>query len=175
MHKSPEDQTVDEWEAEYSGENVSPFPAHEAPVSEESLSDDDNEECVVVEHAWIPEGKYCATYIGHDLKKKYRGYDDKLIIDFSIVQSDYSGEIVRSFFIIKILADYKYSAQGGSRWVREMRSMFPELGRKRAPKVSMLKGRVIEIEVRDSMGKGNKPLDEDMRYSVVKKMLRVVQ
>jgi hypothetical protein len=46
---------------------------------------------------------------------------------------------------------------------------------KRSPTVSLLKGRVIEIQVRDSRGKGNKPLAEEMRYSVVKKMLRVVQ
>lgn len=129
----------------------------------------------MVEHAWLPAGRYFASYISHELKKEYRGYDDKLVIEFSIVQNDFSGEIVRGFFIIKILADYKYSAKGGSRWVREMRSLFPEIGRKRAPSVSMLKGRVIEIQVRDAKGKGGKPLDEDMRYSVVKKMIRVVQ
>jgi hypothetical protein len=178
-HKSPERQSVGDWLVDYDGENVTPIQPQSpaVPVSAIPLpnGEDDPEECVVVEHAWIPEGKYCATYIGHDLKKKYRGYDDKLVIEFSIVQGDYSGEIVRGFFIIKILADYKYSAQGGSRWVTEMRSMFPELGRKRSPTVSLLKGRVIEIQVRDSRGKGNKPLAEEMRYSVVKKMLRVVQ
>ena len=175
MGKNPQEMTNDEWLARHAPQNATPITPPPLTVPPGNDAEDNPEECVVVEHAWIPEGKYCATYIGHELKKKYRGYDDKLVIEFSIVQSDYSGEIVRGFFIIKILADYKYSAQGGSRWVTEMRSMFPELGRKRSPSVSLLKGRVIEIQVRDSKGKGNKPLPEDMRYSVVEKMLSVVQ
>ena len=175
--KHPDELTNDEWVATYTSDNVTPIntPALTAPVISESSAPDELEECVVVKHAWLPAGKYFATYLGHELKKKYRGYDDKLVIEFSIVQSDYSGEIVRSFFIIKILADYKYSAQGGSRWIREMRLLFPEIGRKRAPSVSMLKDRVIEIQLRDAKGKGGKTLDEDMRYSVVEKMLRVIR
>ena len=57
----------------------------------------------------------------------------------------------------------------------EMRSMFPERGRKDTLPVSLLKGRTIEILVRDAKGKGQMDIPEHARYSVVEKMLRVVQ
>ena len=53
--------------------------------------------------------------------------------------------------------------------------MFPERGRKDTLPVSLLKGRTIEILVRDAKGKGQMDLPEHARYSVVEKMLRVVQ
>jgi hypothetical protein len=166
--KSPQEMTKEEWLASHASSNVT-------SISNNSTVDDDPEAGVVIEHAWIPTGKYLATDIGHELKHKYKGYDDKLVIEFCIVEGDYKSAIVRGFFRIKIKGKYKFDVQGGSRWVTEMRAMFPERGRKDTLPVSLLRGKVIEILVRDAKGKGNKPLPENARYSVVEKMIRVVR
>ena len=176
MHKSPEEQTTDEWLESYDSQNVTPIQSSAlvVPPKDNPLPDESGEG-LVIEYAWVPVGVFRATYQKHELKPNYMRYGDKLIVDFCIVEGDYRGEIVQSFFNVKITGENKFSVRGGSRWVTEIRHLFPERNRKDRLPVSLLKNRVIEIQVRDSKGKKQKELPEHARYSVVKKMLRLVE
>lgn len=175
MLKRPEDQTVVEWYAAHAGDRTSPNAAPTRSVSNASILEEDPEAGAVYEHAWIPEGGYYAQYLRHELVENFKGYGDKLVVEFCIVEGDCKGEVIPAYFGTQIKGRYKYTFKGGSRWVTEMRSMFPERGRKESLPVTLLKGKVIEIQVRNSKGKGQKLLPENMRWSVVGKMIRVVR
>ena len=176
MHKSPQEQTTDEWLESYGSHNVTPIQSSAlvVPPRDNPLPDESGEG-LVIEYAWVPAGIFRGTYLKHELKPNFRGYGDKLIVEFCIVDGDYIGDIVRGFFNVTITGENKFSVRGGSRWVTEIRQLFPERNRKDRLPVSLLKNRVIEIQVRDSRGKKQKDLPENERYSVVKKMLRLVE
>ncbi|MFC1702423.1 hypothetical protein ACFL1J_06760 [Pseudomonadota bacterium] len=175
MHNSPENQGVDDWLAEYNGENVKPFPTHTAPVSEAPTSNDDSDEGVVDEKALIPDGEYQAWYAGHELHPNFKGYGDKLVVSFSVAECDHAGEIVSSYYNITITKNNGFKAMGGSRWVREMRRLFPNRKRKDRLPASLLKNKNVLIEVRTvTKGKQQRVLDPEEQYSVVANILRLL-
>ena len=128
----------------------------------------------VDEKALIPDGEYEAWYLGHELHPNFKGYGDKLVVSFSVAECDQAGEVVSSFYNITITKT-GFKALGGSRWVKEMRRLFP--GRKRKDRLppSLLKNKNVLIEVRTvTKGKKQRVLDPEERYSVVANILRLL-
>lgn len=174
MHKSPQEQTTSEWLAEYDGKNITPIQSPIAPAREIPPSNDNHDEGVVDEYALIPDGEYSAWYLDHELHPNFKGYGDKLVISFSVIESDYAGEAVKSYYNITILKT-GWKAKGGSRWVKEMRRLFP--GRKRKDRLppSMLKDKRVLVEVRTvTRGRAKRTLDQAEQYSVVANILRLL-
>jgi hypothetical protein len=170
---SPERQSVDDWLADHAGAKVTPIQP-QSPVSSFPSTNDSNDEGVVEEHALIPEGEYQAWYLEHELHENFKGYGDKLVVSFSVTDTDYAGEIVNSYYNVTITKT-GFKAKGGSRWVREIRRLFPLRKRKDRLPPSLLKNRNVLVEVR-TVKKGSKQrtLDPEERYSVVANILRLL-
>lgn len=171
--RPPQEQTPDEWLVDYAGEKVMPVntPTVTAPVCNALPSNDDHDEGVVEEKALIPAGKYHAIYLDHVLQPNFKGYGDKLVVSFTVTKAVYTGEIVNGFYNVRI-TNNGFSAKGGSRWVREMRQLFPDRKRKDRLPPSLLKNRNILVEVRTvTTGRGKRILDQTEQYSVVSNIL----
>ena len=102
MHRPPEKQSVDDWLTDYAGGNVTPIQSPAAVAPEKNSSQKNDGEGVVEEHSLIPAGEYQAWFLDHKLHPNFKGDGDKLVISFSVTESDYEGEIVRSFYNITI-------------------------------------------------------------------------
>jgi hypothetical protein len=174
VHKFPDKQSVDDWLVDYAGGNVTPIQSPATIAPEKKGPQKNDGEGVVEEHSLIPDGEYQAWFLDHKLHPNFKGYGDKLVISFSVTESDYEGEIVRSFYNITITKT-GWKAMGGSRWVKEMRRLFPDRKRKDRLPPSMLKDRKVLIEVRTvTKGKAKRALDPDEQYSVVENILRLL-
>ena len=122
VHKSPQQQTQQEWLADLNGESV-PSIQHPAPIAPVNEHDLDQGEGEVEEHPLVPAGGYQAVYLHHKIHPNYQGYGDKLVVSFSVTDGDHAGEIIRSYYNITI-TNTGFTSKGGSRWVKEMRRLF---------------------------------------------------
>lgn len=176
MHKQPAEQTTEEWMADYNRKSEPPFhpPTTTASVTDIPLSNKDSDEGIVEEKALIPAGEYQALYLSHELHPNFHGFGDKLVISYSVVDSDYAGEIILSYYNITIL-ETGFKAKGGSNWVKDMRRLFPHRKRKDRLPPSLLKNRKVLVEVRTIVtGRGKRILQKEEQYSIVANILRLL-
>lgn len=167
MIKRPEEQSNAEWLADY--DSSKPANPNLSVVSE-----DPSGEGEVDEHPLIPEGKYRTRYVGHSLIESFRGYGDKLVLEMCVVDTTYEGETVKAYYNIQITGR-GWKAKGGSRWVLEMRKLFPQRKRKDRLPPSLLKEHDILAKIRTvQVGSNNRTLLPTERYSVVKELIALL-
>jgi hypothetical protein len=181
--QSIRDQTDEEWVGAFSGSPVTRIKptireshgARAKPKGEKKLSFTG----IVEGHAWVPEGKYWVRYLKDEIEQ-FPKYGYKLVVYFSIREGDHTGQIIRAFYKLE------ESRRGlvmreGSRWVEEMRELFPSLAnnacdplKKPDPlPVSLIHNKTILAEIEDS-GKGKKKKKHHARpFSVVRRLLKV--
>jgi hypothetical protein len=173
---NPEGQSVDDWLLDFTGATVTPIKTQPpvAPVSTIPSTNESDDEGVVEEKPLLPEGEYPAWYLEHKKHPNFKGYGDKLVVSFRVDECGYAGEIVSAFYNITI-TEKGWKAKGGSRWVKEMRRLFPDRKRKDRLPVLLLKNKKVLIEVRTVItGKAKRVLEEAEQYSVVDSILRLL-
>ena len=173
---NPEEQSVDDWLSDYTGATVTPIKTQPpvAPVIATPSINESDDEGIVEEKPLLPEGEYLAWYSSHEQHKNFKGYGDKLVVSFRIDECDHAGEIVSAFYNITI-TEKGWKTKGGSRWVKEMRRLFPDRKRKDRLPVSLLKNKKVLIEVRTVItGKAKRVLDKSEQYSVVNNIQRLL-
>jgi hypothetical protein len=173
VNKSQIEQTNEEWLSDHAGKNVTPIQPS-APVNKTRSQHEGIHEGVVEEKPLLPEGEYPAWYSSHELHKNFKGYGDKLVVSFRVDECGYADEIVSAFYNITI-TEKGWKTKGGSRWVKEMRRLFPDRKRKDRLPVSLLKNKNVLIDVRTvTTGKAKRVLEEAEQYSVVDSILRLL-
>jgi hypothetical protein len=175
IHNTNTGQSTDEWLSEYTSQPARANPLNTKPATAQKITADDSNEGVVIEHALIPPGEYKARYMRHEAKANFKGYGDKLVVEFCISDGEHSGEVTRCFYNIQI-QEKGWQTKGGSRWVKELRTLFPEKKRKDRLPPLLLKNRNILIEVVTvTQGSGKRELDLSAYYSKVSKLIRIIE
>ena len=84
-------------------------------------------------------------------------------------------EEVCAYYNITI-KDGGFVARGGSRWVKEMRHLFPECQRSRSLPPSLLENCIVRLRLRDANeNKKRRKFGGQQKYSVVAEMLELIE
>ncbi len=125
--------------------------------------------------AWVPDGKYELGYRDRSYVR-YFGKGHKLAITFAILsQGAHFGTLVTRYFNVdKQGRNYRAPRKGDLN--REMADLFGKQSARRGMDWPRLKSTIIEGEIRTVTKSTNqRELTEQTRYSVVNRLLRVIQ
>lgn len=169
----PEEQTTDEWLADYGREpQLSPVPTA-APVK---TVDAENDDCDFDFRALVPDGEYTVRYLEY-CTVTYKG-DGKIRMKFAIIESEYQGTPIEGFRNVKLRGpagkNGKFSVTAMSKFLREFATVFSDRKHLRKDRVSPNAFKDIDLRaVAKEVGKDGQgyKIPQSLRYSVIDRIL----
>ncbi len=173
MKKRPEDQTVDEWLADYDRLDV---PAKSSEDEKPRFSIVTKEECSLQDDLpLIKPGRYTARYFHHELRK---GMFEEGSCRLGIKFETYGNGIpilvqLEAWFPVNATKN-GFSASKRSKYARQFFSVFPDLTGQRMDRLSPKKLKGIELEVEVATvceDSEHNPIPKALQYSKIKRII----